>query len=228
MNSPDFFYLGYSVLALVVAFLIGSIPFGVLVGRLVYKNDLRQSGSGNIGAANALRSYGMFGGILVLILDALKGLAAAYLIWPYLAILESRPIFGVQLGLAIPGVDGVWPLALLGFLAVLGHCYSPWLRFKGGKGVATFLGVLLAQSWIVALGFVILWLAIVGPSRYASLGSMVASALAPLTLWLVWHDWLASVITALAAIVIIWKHRENVVRLREGRENKISFGKTAA
>jgi glycerol-3-phosphate acyltransferase PlsY len=217
-----------SLAYLAIAFLVGSIPFGVIVGRLFYKTDLRQSGSGNIGAANALRSYGVVGGILVLVLDAVKGLAAADLIWPYFTYMGTAgTFFGVYVAVVMDG-KGSWPQALLGFLAVLGHCYSPWLKFKGGKGVATFLGMLFAQSWAAGLGFVIVWLAVVAPSRYASLGSMIASALAPLMLWLVWHDSLASAITALAALLIVWKHRENIVRLREGRENKITFGKASA
>jgi len=226
-SSHLLFWIVYTALTGVLAFLIGSIPFGVIVGRFFYKTDLRRSGSGNIGAANALRSYGVLGGVLVLALDALKGFVAANLVWAYAAWLgPAAMLFGLYLGVSIDG-EGATPEAFLGLLAVLGHCFSPWLRFKGGKGVATFLGMLFAQSWIVGTAFVAIWIAIVAPSRYASLGSIIASLLAPLTLWFVWHDGSASAVTALAALVIVWKHRENIVRLREARENKIGFGKAA-
>src|ERR1700686_1779331 len=199
------------IVPIIAAFLIGSIPFGIIVGSLLFKSDLRESGSGNIGAANALRSYGAVGGVLVLALDALKGFL---------------PVLGYE-HFWFPFVAAVI-IALVGLAAVIGHCYSPWLRFRGGKGVATFLGMILAQSWIVGLAFVVIWLAIVIPTRFASLGSIVASVLTPVGIWFVWHDWLASMITALAAFLIVWKHRENITRLREGRENKITFGKASA
>jgi glycerol-3-phosphate acyltransferase PlsY len=191
------------------AFLIGSIPFGLIAGRLLYKSDLRQSGSGNIGAANALRSYGKLGGGIVLILDAAKGFV------PVMYVLH------LSYGLA----------ASAGLAAVLGHCFSPWLWFKGGKGVATWLGALFALSWIAGLAFVAIWLAIVVPTRYASLGSIVATAFSPLVLFFVMPGlsaFTSAFFAILVALVIVWKHRENIVRLREGRENKISFGRSAA
>jgi len=108
---------------------------------------------------------------------------------------------------------------------VLGHCYSPVLKFKGGKGVATLLGTLFALSWPAALAFVLIWLAVVLPSRYSSLGSLSATALSP---WLVARfsgQRGAGIGVALAALVIFWKHRENIARLRAGRENRIGFSR---
>lgn len=205
------------------SFLIGSIPFGLIVGRLLYKSDLRRSGSGNIGAANALRSYGKVGGALVLLLDAVKGFVPVACI---ASIILSAPFMTVEI------LDlGLTAAAFVGFSAVLGHCFSPWLKFKGGKGVATWLGALFALSWIAGLGFVAVWLIIVIPTRYASLGSIVATLLAPIALFFLMPGLAAftvALFAAMAAIVIVWKHRENIVRLREGRENKISFGRAGA
>jgi acyl phosphate:glycerol-3-phosphate acyltransferase len=183
-----------------IAFAIGSIPFGLIVGRAFFAMDLRASGSGNIGAANAMRSYGKAGGAAVLALDVLKG---------YVPAAFFCTLWGLELA------------TLIGAFAVLGHCFSPWLNFRGGKGVATWLGVLFGLSWISGLAFVAVWLAAVLPTRYASLGSLIASVLSPLVLWLTLHSAPVSAIASLVALVIVWKHRENIVRLREGRENKI-------
>jgi glycerol-3-phosphate acyltransferase PlsY len=194
---------GWGVVWLVCAFFVGSIPFGVIVASIFYRSDIRREGSGNIGAANALRSYGKTAGIAVLALDVLKGFFATWITAPF---------------------GGAGPEAVAGLCATLGHCYSPWLGFKGGKGVATWLGVLLALQPLAALSFAIVWLAIVVPSRYASLGSLVATLVSGAVLW--WLEGQALVIglVALAATALIfWKHRENIVRLRAGRENKIAF-----
>ncbi len=212
--------LWYLVIPAVVAFLIGSVPFGIIVGRLFYGRDLRASGSGNIGAANALRSYGKAGGAAVLVLDALKGLVP---------VLLTYRIYGDWIGF------GIAPF--VGAAAVFGHCFSPWLRGRGGKGVATWLGALFGISWIAGLAFIAIWLIVVVPTRYAALGSIVASLLAPVVLWLVLRTpgfaespdrWmLPCAIAAFVALLIIWKHRENIVRLREGRENKLSLSRSS-
>jgi len=232
------------VLVVLAPFVIGSIPFGLIVGK-IYGVDIRQQGSGNIGAANALRAYGRFGGGLVLTLDAAKGFVAAAAVpiayanlggsfswcnvWPYV----QYPGF-CDIGAAydLGNLTNLVPLAGLG--AVVGHCYSPWLQFKGGKGVATFLGMIFALSWTSALIFVTVWLAIVVPTRFASLGSIVASIVTPVVLWFTIHNFVYSgqrefgtFIAALTALLIVWKHRENITRLREGRENKIGFGRAA-
>lgn len=194
---------GWGAVWLACAFFVGSIPFGVIVAAIFYRSDIRREGSGNIGAANALRSYGKTAGIAVLALDALKGFFATWITAPF---------------------GGAGPEAVAGLCATLGHCYSPWLGFKGGKGVATWLGVLLALQPLAALSFAIAWLAIVVPSRYASLGSLVATVVSGAVLW--WLEGQALVIglVVLAATALIfWKHRENIARLRAGRENKIAF-----
>jgi glycerol-3-phosphate acyltransferase PlsY len=189
------------------AFLLGSIPFGLIVGRLFFHSDIRASGSGNIGAANALRSYGKGGGGAVLALDALKGALAALLC-------------------GLVAQSATWE-AFGAFAAVLGHCYSPWLRFKGGKGVATWLGALAVIAWPLALAFIALWLVVVAPTRWASLGSLSATVLSAAGLWVESGDASLGLWATAAAAVIVWKHRENIGRLAAGRENKISFGKAS-
>jgi glycerol-3-phosphate acyltransferase PlsY len=206
---------------LAFGFLVGSIPFGLVVSRLFFKRDIRASGSGNIGAANALRTLGRKAGIAVLLLDALKGLvavAAAGWLWFHLPI-------GMQFRGTI--VDVVYPppvrplMPLAGAAAVLGHCYTPWLRLRGGKGVATFLGATLLLSGPAALAFCVAWLAIVLPTGFASLGSMLGVAVA--------GAWIAAsgrygaggyIFAGLCLAVVVWKHRENLVRLSQGSENR--------
>jgi acyl phosphate:glycerol-3-phosphate acyltransferase len=199
------------------AFLVGSIPFGLIVGRFFFKTDIRAAGSGNIGAANALRTMGPGAGIAVLFLDALKGVVAVLL--PF-AILGRVPMH-LPLLCRMCGYDPGVLSALCALAAILGHCYSPWLRFKGGKGVATFLGVIVAVSWPAALAFAAVWLAIVLSNGYASLGSIVATVVAiaivadrrPETLFF----------SIPAAAIIIWKHRENISRLLAGNENRLNL-----
>ena len=189
------------------AFLIGSIPFGVLIGRLVFKSDIRGAGSGNIGAANALRTYGKAGGAAVLALDALKG---------YLPTLAA----GYAFGYVVPSVVAV--------AAVLGHCYSPWLGFRGGKGVATWLGALFAFSPQAGFAFIVVFVLAVVPTRFASFASLIATASSIPLLWALGrlhHSPDATPVYAacIATAVIVWKHRENIARLREGREHKIGL-----
>jgi glycerol-3-phosphate acyltransferase PlsY len=196
-----------AVLWLVCAFLVGSIPFGLLISKIFFRSDIRSEGSGNIGAANALRSYGKTAGLAVLVLDALKGFIVAWLSVPF----------------------GAGPEALAGFCAVLGHCFSPWLYFKGGKGVATWLGVLLAlQPW-AALAFAVVWVAIVFATRYASLGSLCGAVVAAAVLWWLEPPYAQTIvggIAVVATLLIFWKHRENIARLRAGNESKFVLRRT--
>jgi glycerol-3-phosphate acyltransferase PlsY len=194
-------------LAALGGFAVGSIPFGVVASRLIFKSDIREKGSGNIGAANALRTYGKSFGATILVLDALKGAAPTLL-----AQSLADPAAAVAAGTG----------------AVLGHCYTPWLKFRGGKGVATFLGVILALSPQAGLGFMLVWLAVVVPTRYSSLGSLLGTALAPFGVFLATRDRSTLAGLAVAATVIFFKHRENIVRLRRGEEHKLSLrGRTA-
>jgi acyl phosphate:glycerol-3-phosphate acyltransferase len=201
MTEPAF-----SILSVVVAFAVGAIPFGVLVSRAFYGTDIRKSGSGNIGAANALRTLGRRGAVAVLALDALKGFAPT---------------------LAAGALGGPVPAALAAFASVVGHCWSPFLGFKGGKGVATFLGAVIALWWPAGIAFGIVWIAVMVACSYASVASMLASlAMAPV-LWFGLGR-IGLVYGLVAALVIVYRHRENLDRLAHGTENRLSLMKRPA
>jgi glycerol-3-phosphate acyltransferase PlsY len=190
-----------AVASVVVAFFVGAIPFGVLVSRAFYATDIRSSGSGNIGAANALRTLGKRGALAVLALDALKGFAPT---------------------LAAGALGGPLVAALAALASVIGHCWSPFLGFKGGKGVATLLGTVIALWWPAGLAFGLVWIAAVVACGYASVGSMLAAlAMAPV-LWFGLGP-IGLIYGAVSALVIIYRHRENLGRLRRGTENRLSL-----
>ena len=193
-----------SAAVLVAAFAIGSIPFGVVVSRLFFRRDIRSEGSGNIGAANALRTLGKRGAVAVLVLDALKGAAAVWL--------------GRSAG-------GDTVAAIAAGLAVLGHCYSPFLRLNGGKGVATSFGAVLALAWPAGVAFAAVWLAIVMASGYSSAGSLAASiAMIPALSLLMGSA--GAAYGTISSVIIIYKHRENIARLRAGTESVLPlFGR---
>jgi glycerol-3-phosphate acyltransferase PlsY len=200
---PSAFTMVFAALA---AFLIGSIPFGYLIGRAFYRTDLRSQGSGNIGAMNALRTLGKAGGAAVLVLDALKGFAPVFIAKSY-----------------FPGATVIVVIAAAA--AVLGHCFSPWLNWRGGKGVATSFGAISAMSWAAGLVAVGGWIAGALLTQYSSVGSMLGSVLAPIALWFFTGSAVETVYAALAAIFIVYTHRENVARLRSGSENRIRLFK---
>jgi glycerol-3-phosphate acyltransferase PlsY len=189
---------GLDFLALLLGYLLGSIPFGVLITRFAGVGDVRKIGSGNIGATNVLRTGRKGLAAATLLGDALKGTVAVLIAWRW--------------------GEGAGLLAALG--AFLGHLFPVWLRFRGGKGVATYLGCLIAVSWISALVFAAIWLATAKVSRYSSLSALVASAATPAALWLLGQPSAAALFVLLAAL-LWWKHRENVARLRAGTEGRI-------
>jgi len=197
-------YLLIALFALAVGYLFGSIPFGLILTRLAGTGDIRAVGSGNIGATNVLRTGG-------------KGLAAATLIGDMLK--------GTAAVLIMNWFDGTDAALVAGLGAVLGHVFPVWLRFKGGKGVATYIGVLIALSWPVALAFGIIWAAVAALTRYSSLSGLVASASTPAMLWFAGSAKAALLFTVLT--VLVWTmHRANIARLIAGTEAKI--GKSAA
>ena len=185
----------------VIAYLVGSIPSGLILGKLFWHTDLRKYGSHNIGATNAWRTLGKVAGIIVFLADSLKGQA------------------GVLLGLSLVGT----PLAAVigGLLAIVGHSFSLFLRFHGGKGVATSLGVLTMLMGNVTLIVFALWFTIVYMTRYVSLGSVVAGVLTPILAALFAYPMEYIVFTVIAALLVIVRHRENIKRLMNGTENKI-------
>jgi acyl phosphate:glycerol-3-phosphate acyltransferase len=205
------------VAAFVGAFLIGSIPFGYLIGRIFFHTDIRMRGSGNIGAMNALRTLGKGGAALVLLLDALKGFVPT--LW---ALTFFRGHFDIE-GLP-PGEQIVAALVAAG--AVLGHCFSPWLRFQGGKGVATSFGAIFALCWPAGLVAAGGWLAGAALTRYSSVGSILGSALAPFAIWSFSGSLPESLYGVFAALLIIFKHRDNIRRLRSGNESPIRLSRS--
>ena len=180
------------------AYLLGSIPFGLLLTRLAGLGDIRAIGSGNIGATNVLRTGRKGLAALTLVLDALKGTAAVLIGWRW-------------------GLSG----ALVAGLGVfLGHCFPLWLRFKGGKGVATFLGILLGLHWPTMIVAALIWIGTAAISRYSSLSALLATAAAPLILLLFSMPETAALATILALIVWV-RHRANLQRLIAGEEARI-------
>ena len=192
-------------------FLIGSIPFGYIIGRWFYRTDIRKEGSGNIGAMNALRTLGKTGAVAVLLLDAVKGFAPVFAFTLYASWMD-------------PGIKQII-LAFIATGAVLGHCYSPWLRFKGGKGVATSFGAIFGLSWQAGLVAVAGWIAGAAITHYSSVGSMLGSVLAPIALWLFTGSIAETAYGVFAAILIIFKHRDNIGRIRAGTEGPIRLSK---
>ena len=197
------YYLG----AFLFGYLLGSIPFGLLLTRLAGTQDIRTIGSGNIGATNVLRTGRKGLAAATLVGDALKGSVAVWL-----ATWFGGPDLGV--------------LAALG--AFLGHLFPVWLNFKGGKGVATYIGLLLALAWPAAIFFCVTWIVVAALTRYSSLAALIASAATPAFLWWYQHD-LRSAMLFLVLSVLLWiMHRGNIARLVSGREGKIGGTKTSA
>ena len=210
LPSFDWSLLPAAVAALAFGYLCGSIPFGLILTRLAGTADIRAIGSGNIGAANVLRTGRKGLAALTLLGDALKGAAAVLLVYAYYG--PDFRYFGHEL--AMPAALG----------AFLGHVFPVWLKFKGGKGVATYIGILAALAWPVALAFCLVWLAVAALTRYSSLAALVASVAALALLWLLAYRPEAELFTLLTAILWIM-HRANIARLINGTEGKI--GKTA-
>ena len=193
------------VVAAAISYLLGSIPNGLILGKAIWGVDLRQHGSKNIGATNAWRTIGKAGGISIFVLDFLKGAISAYL--------------GLHLGGSeLAGV-------LCGILAIAGHSWSVFLAFKGGKGVATGLGVIAALMPMVTLIVFAVWFAIVYFTGYVSLGSIIGAALVPiLTLFFGLHTEFL-ILGLIAAVFIIFRHKSNIERLLNGTESKIKAAK---
>lgn len=188
-----------SVFWIAGAYLLGSIPTGLLLGKL-YGIDVRQEGSGNIGATNLYRTVGRKVGIWTLLGDCLKGFLPVMLAW--------------KLGMS----DGLQ--AWIGLAAFCGHVFSIFLLFKGGKGVATALGVFLALAPLAVLGALLMFVAIVAIWRYISLGSIVAAAIMPLIIWLRPHSPQLLTATVLISLIVIVKHHTNISRLLAGTESR--------
>lgn len=183
----------------VIGYGLGSIPFGMVLARVMGLGNLRQIGSGNIGATNVLRTGNKLAAFLTVVLDGGKGAVA------------------VLLARALVAEDAA---QLAGFAAFLGHCFPIWLGFKGGKGVATFLGLWLALAWPVGIACCLTWLVTAVVSRISSLSALVAAALS--TIWAVLLGSGSALVLGMAlTLLVFWRHRENISRLRAGTESKI-------
>jgi acyl phosphate:glycerol-3-phosphate acyltransferase len=220
------------IIVAVIAYLLGSIPFGYILVRLFRKQDVRTLGSGNIGATNVARSGAKGLGMVTLILDAAKGYAAVMVgITICRASIETLfklklPVDSAQLGhLREAHLQRLYiAAAIAAVFAILGHMYPVWLKFKGGKGVATGVGVFLALA-PAAVGLVlVIFVAIVWFSRYVSLGSIIATAAFPILAWVLYRNSKAPVVflaAAFAAFMIIAKHHQNIRRLLAGTEHRL-------
>ena len=187
-----------SLSSLIFGYLLGSIPFGLLLTKFGGAGDIRSIGSGNIGATNVLRTGRKGLAAATLLLDGLKATAAV--------LIAGR--WGYELGL------------IAGAGAFLGHLFPVWLGFRGGKGVATYIGALIGAHWLTALIFAAAWLATAFATKYSSAGALVASVIAPIALLLFGQPTAAAVFAGLA-VLLWWKHSENIARLRAGTEGKI-------
>ena len=186
---------------LLASYLLGSIPSGLILSKMLNKGDLRKAGSGNIGATNALRVGGRLLGALTLIFDLLKGLVVMILT----IFLEQKFI------------------AVYGFVYILGHIFPIWLNFKGGKGVATVLGVILGLNPLIALLMSMIWIVIFKFSKISSVASLISLFLSIVTLIVIGTNYVNSIFLALILILIVYKHKDNIIRLYRGEESKISL-----
>ncbi len=219
---------GAIVVLFIITFLLGSVPWGLVISSLVYHKDLRSEGSGNIGTTNAMRSLGKFGGALVFLLDFGKGVLSGFLgVFVYTWILEQLPVAAssVVVGL-IPG----WCMAVAFAGCVLGHIFSPWLRFHGGKGIAVAVGALFVVYGVAGACIELaLFGILVVATRYVSVGSIAAALLCPFfAFYFYWGNWIAAGLISAVALVVVWAHRENIARLRAGNENRIGSKKKEA
>ena len=199
-------------LAAVLGYLLGSIPFGLLITWAAGLGDVRKIGSGNIGATNVLRTGRRELAAATLVLDALKGVAA---------VLIARYVWGADAAL------------VAGIAAFLGHCFPVWLGFKGGKGVATLIGILLGWAWPLGIIFCIVWLIIAFTQKYSSLSALTAAVVTPIFAYVMglYVEWVngprLAAVTALLALILIYNHRTNIGRLIDGTEPKIGSERKA-
>ena len=192
---------GATILALLVGYMLGSIPFGLLLTRFAGKVDIRDIGSGNIGATNVLRTGSKGLAAATLLFDALKGAAA---------VLVAQRLWPDATNFAAAG-------------ALVGHLYPVWLRFKGGKGVATMLGILAPLFWQAALVYALLWIGLLLIVRISSVAGMTAAASAPVTAVVLGEQALFPMLLGFA-LLVIWQHRENIHRLARGEEPRVGKG----
>ncbi|GAB6990325.1 glycerol-3-phosphate 1-O-acyltransferase PlsY [Paenibacillus pini] len=197
--------MALSIIAIILSYLLGSISFSVVLAKLLKGIDIRQHGSGNAGATNTLRILGKGPAILVLILDVLKGVAA------------------IGLGKWLGG-DNEWIPALCGISAIIGHNWPLYFHFRGGKGIATTIGVMVTMSFLPALYAGIVAILLIVLTRYVSLGSLVFVALTPVFLAILGNTGPIFWTSLIICLFAFWRHRSNITKIVQGRENKIGSG----
>src|SRR6266481_5157783 len=194
-------------LAVVLAYLVGGIPFGYLLVKMKTGDDVRTKGSGNIGATNVLRTTGRLIAVITLLLDIAKGFFAVWLA-------------------AKLSHDSPWCMSAAALAVMLGHAFPIFLKFHGGKAVASFIGAFLCLTPVPLLATIVVFFGTVAVTRYISLGSIVAAGLLPLAVWIILHPPAIVTLSAiLAGAFVIWRHRGNIDRLRRGNENVFSLTK---
>ncbi len=205
---------------LVTSFLLGSIPWGVVISRVFFHTDVREHGSGNIGTTNAFRTMGKVGGVAVFVLDFCKGLFSGFLAWAICALVADP-----QGGLHTVSFDAVMACAFCA--CILGHIFTPWLGFKGGKGIAVAIGCMFVTFGpVISFAELGIFAVLVITTRYVSVGSIASAFACPFfSLYHFWGDPLAICLCTLPALVIVWAHRANIARLRAGTESKIGSKK---
>ena len=198
------------LLALVLAYIIGSIPFGYLLVRFTTGRDVRALGSGNIGATNVLRTTGRLAGVATLLLDGAKGYFA---VWLAAWLTSSSPLW----------------MSLAAIAVVLGHAFPVFLKFQGGKAVASFVGAFLFLAPVALAATTVIFIVTVAATRFISLGSIAGAATFPLAVYLIEHPPMPELLAAVAGgAFIIWRHKSNIARLRAGSENVFRFGSSKA
>lgn len=199
--------MSHTIAAIVLGFVIGSLPFGYLLVRLLHGGDIRDVGSGNIGATNVGRVLGRTGWMATLLLDGGKGALAV--------------VIG---GLLFPASQ--WTPSAAGIAAIFGHCFTPWLGFRGGKGVATMLGTFLVLSPLATAGALLVFALVATASRFVSMASIAAALALPVLVWATSGPFPVVAVAGATAALVLYRHRTNIQRLRRGTEARIGQGAT--
>ena len=209
---------------MVVSYLVCGIPFGLILGRFLGHLDISKSGSANIGTTNALRVAGAKVAAITLLFDVLKGVVCINV-----SRLLIAGVPGVDASAIEPGGSFDWLIALVALSCLYGHIFSPYLKFHGGKGIATGVGILFGFFWPLAIVHLAIFIVLVAITKYVSVGSIATAALVPVTMYTAFPQTSvpALAIWALLGWTVVWAHRGNIKKLRAGNENKLSFSKTS-